>query len=78
MVARPLRVAPSQQVGISTFLIDRIDRTTSHLYVAFVEGSIPWNLAGPTPPRLGEVVAGSRVLAVSLLPKTITFRSEAG
>ena len=73
-----VRSRGAAQAGISTFLIDKTNRTTAYLYVAFAEGLVPWNLAGSTPPRVGEMAGGSRILAVSVLPKTITFRAEAG
>jgi len=60
-------------VGVSLFKTDGVARTTSYVYVALAEGGFPWIPAG-SPPRTGDTVAGSRVLATTQLPRMVTFR----
>ena len=49
-------------------------RTTNYVYAGLTEGTIPWNFSGAAPPRAGETVGGSRVLAAVQLPRTVAFR----
>jgi hypothetical protein len=72
-VADLAKIGNVVQAGIRTFQDDGVPRTTTHLYVAFTEGFMPL-LPESTLPGVGEVVRGSRVHAVSILPRTITFR----
>lgn len=62
------------RMGISTLKTDGVSRTTNFLYVALAEGALPWNLTGPSPPRIGQRFGNNRVLAAFQLARTVTFR----
>lgn len=66
--ADPLRM------GISTLKTDGIARTTNFVYVGLVEGTFPWEMTGPSPPRTGDRFGSNRVLATTQIARTITFR----
>jgi hypothetical protein len=61
-------------MGVRPRQTNGIARTTHYVYAGLTEGTIPWNFNGAAPPRAGETVGGSRVLAAVQLPRTVTFR----
>jgi hypothetical protein len=62
------------RMGISLFKTDGVSRTTNYLYVGLTEGALPWNLSGPSPPRVGDMFGNNRVLATFQAARTVTFR----
>jgi hypothetical protein len=61
-------------MGIRPQRTDGTVRTTNYVYAGLTEGTIPWQFTGAAPPRAGETVGGSRVLAVVQLPRRMSFR----
>lgn len=61
------------EFGIRTFQTDGLPRTTTHLYVAVAEGLGPMMPTG-VPPQVGQMFGSSRVHAVWILPRNLTFR----
>jgi hypothetical protein len=61
------------RMGVSPLKSDGVARTTTYVHVAVTDGRLPWPIAN-TPPRMGDLYGSSRVLAASVLPRTITFR----
>jgi hypothetical protein len=77
LIAPAEQIGPLFQAGIRPSITDGRARTTDYVYVALIEGTLPWRSAFTgqgSPPGDGDRFGTDRVLDTMLIPRTLTFQ----